>query len=86
MPPSGTAARAVKQSGGGLVVEPEDPEALAIAVKDLYADREKAEKFGQQGRRYAVEQYSFEQALDRYEALFTEVSTAPATMRNVVPN
>ncbi|HAZ49787.1 MAG TPA: colanic acid biosynthesis glycosyltransferase WcaI [Cyanobacteria bacterium UBA11369] len=86
VPPSGTAARAVKQSGGGLVVEPEDPEALAIAVKDLYADREKAEKFGQQGRRYAVEQYSFEQALDRYEALFTEVSTAPATMRNVVPN
>ncbi|GET37933.1 glycosyltransferase family 4 protein [Microseira wollei] len=86
VPASGTAARAVKQSGGGLVVAPEDPDALAFAVKDLYADREKAEKFGQQGRRYAVEQYSFEQALDRYEALFAEVTTAPATIRNAVPN
>ncbi len=86
VPPNGTAARAIKQSGGGLVVEPENPDALAFAVKDLYADREKAEKFGQQGRRYAVEQYSFEQALDRYEALFAEVSTAPATIRNPLPN
>ena len=86
VPASGTAARAIKQSGGGLVVAPEDPDALAFAVKDLYAHPEKAEKFAQQGRRYAVEQYSFEQALDGYEALFAEVTTNPATIRNAIPN
>ncbi|HAX79968.1 MAG TPA: colanic acid biosynthesis glycosyltransferase WcaI [Cyanobacteria bacterium UBA11372] len=86
VPATGTAARAIKQSSGGLVVAPEDPDALAFAVKDLYAHPEKAEKFAQQGRRYAVEQYSFEQALDGYEALFAEVTTNPATIRNAIPN
>jgi colanic acid biosynthesis glycosyl transferase WcaI len=74
VPPDGTAARAIKQSGGGLVVEPENADALATAIKDLYADRKTAEKFGQQGRRYAVEQYSFEQALEQYEALFLKLA------------
>lgn len=86
VPSTGTAARAVKQSGGGLVIPPEDPEALASAVKDLYAHPAKAEKLGQQGRRYAVEQYSFDQALDRYEALFTDVTTDPGAIRDAVPN
>lgn len=87
VPVSGTAARAVNQSGGGLVVDPEDPAALAFAVKELYANPEKATMLGQQGRRYAVEQFSFEQALDRYETLFAEVSTdPPSALGNAVPN
>jgi len=70
VPASGTAAKAVQQSGGGLVVPPEDPEALAAAIEQLYKNPEKVEKLGKQGRKHAIEYYSFEQALNRYEELF----------------
>jgi colanic acid biosynthesis glycosyl transferase WcaI len=70
VPLNGTAAGALRQSGGGIVVPPEQPKLLADAVLSLYEHPEQAERFGQQGRRHAIEQYSFEQALNRYEALF----------------
>jgi colanic acid biosynthesis glycosyl transferase WcaI len=85
VPDTGTAAKAVRQSGGGLVVASEDAGQLAAAVEELYNNPEKATRLGQQGRRYAVEQYSFDRALDRYEALFNTV-TAPSAPRNTVPN
>ncbi|HEY9734961.1 MAG TPA: glycosyltransferase family 4 protein, partial [Trichocoleus sp.] len=69
VPRDGTAARAVLRSGGGIVVEPENPTALVKGVLELYRDRTKAERLGQQGRQYALENYSFEQALERYERL-----------------
>lgn len=86
VPATGTAARAVKQSGGGVVVEPEDADALAYAVKDLYTHPEKAQMLGQQGREYAEEQYSFEQALDRYEVLFREVISDRSDIRSKIPS
>lgn len=70
VPATGTAAKAVQQSGGGLVVAPEDPKSLAGAIEALYNHPEKAQMLGQQGRKYAVDHYSFEQALNRYESLF----------------
>lgn len=85
VPASGTAARAIRQSGGGVVVEPEDPELLATAIVDLYENPTKTELFAQQGRRYAVAQYSFEQALGRYEDLFYEVAAAADFPSKAVP-
>ncbi|HIK26490.1 MAG: glycosyltransferase family 4 protein [Oscillatoriaceae bacterium SKW80] len=73
VPATGTAAAAVKASGGGCVVAPEDPNALAEAILELYKHPERAEALGQQGRRFAVEHYGFELALERYEALFETV-------------
>jgi colanic acid biosynthesis glycosyl transferase WcaI len=73
VPLTGTAARAVEQSGGGVVVAPQQPQLLADAVLDLYQNPQKAEQLGQQGRQYAMENYEFEQALSRYEALFAQV-------------
>ena len=73
VPAHGTAARAIKNSGGGLVVPPEDAAALAEAIKKLYAHRELVQTLGVQGRKYAEEHYAFELALERYEQLFTEV-------------
>jgi colanic acid biosynthesis glycosyl transferase WcaI len=73
VPASGTAAKAVQHSGGGVVVPPEDPEALAAAILDLYKNPDKAEMLGQQGRQYAIENYSFKHALEQYEKLFDEV-------------
>ena len=73
VPLNGTAADVVRSSGGGLVVPPEDVNALAEAMWELYKNREKAESLGKYGRQYALEHYSFQQALDTYENLFLEV-------------
>ncbi len=70
VPAHGTAAHAVLASGGGVVVKPENPTALATAILDLYRDSSKVEALGRQGRQYALEHYAFEQALNRYECLF----------------
>jgi colanic acid biosynthesis glycosyl transferase WcaI len=69
VPENGTAARAIKQSGGGFVVPPEDPQALANAILDLYKNPQKVKNLGYKSRQYAVEQYAFEQALNNYESL-----------------
>ncbi|MGD1914373.1 MAG: glycosyltransferase family 4 protein [Rivularia sp. (in: cyanobacteria)] len=70
VPLSGTAARAVRQSGGGVVISPESPQDLAAAIMSLYSNPVKAAKFSQKARNFAVEHYSFEQALMAYEAVF----------------
>lgn len=69
VPDNGTAARAIQQSGGGVIVPPEDSQALATAILDLYQNPEQVKTLGENSRKYAVEQYSFEQALNQYEAL-----------------
>jgi colanic acid biosynthesis glycosyl transferase WcaI len=70
VPAHGTAANAVLASTGGLVVEAENPSALANTILHLYHHPEEADRLGRQGRRYALDTYSFEQSLRRYETLF----------------
>jgi colanic acid biosynthesis glycosyl transferase WcaI len=73
VPADGTAARAIERSGGGLVVTPEDPEALATAILKLYKNPDLATILGEKGRQYAEENYAFEKTLDQYENLFSQV-------------
>jgi colanic acid biosynthesis glycosyl transferase WcaI len=80
VPDSGTAARAIRQSGGGLLAPPEEPLALADAVLDLYKHPEKVKTLGYNSRKYAVEQYAFEQALNNYESLFESVKDNRSTI------
>ncbi|MBE9109146.1 glycosyltransferase family 4 protein [Nodosilinea sp. LEGE 07298] len=76
VPAHGTAAQAVMASGGGIVVEPENPTALAKGILELYRQPEKAQALARQGRQYALEHYSAKRAIDRYETLFYAL-TAP---------
>ncbi len=76
VPSTGSAAKAVEKSRGGIVVPPENPEALAACLLDLYKNPELVEKLGYQGRQFAIERYSFEQALSQYENLFYGVTEA----------
>ncbi|MBR8831640.1 MAG: hypothetical protein N5P05_001079 [Chroococcopsis gigantea SAG 12.99] len=73
VPATGTAARAIELSGGGLVVPPENPKLLSKAILELYGDPLRVKELSLRGRQYAEEHYSFETALDRYEELFSEV-------------
>jgi colanic acid biosynthesis glycosyl transferase WcaI len=74
VPENGTAARAIKQSNGGVIVPPEDPQALAAAILDLYQNPQKVKTLGENSRQYAIEQYAFEQALNQYETLFCSLT------------
>jgi colanic acid biosynthesis glycosyl transferase WcaI len=82
VPDNGTAARAIRQSGGGVVVPPEEPEALANAILDLYNHPEKVKTLGYNSRHFAVEQYAFEQALNNYESLCYSVTAENSTIES----
>lgn len=76
VPGHGTAAQAIRASGGGVVVEPENPTLLARAILEMYDHPERMASCSQHGRRYALEHYSFQRALDRYESLFASLTAA----------
>ncbi len=84
VPANGTAAKAILQSGGGIVVAPELPDALAEAIIELYANPALVAMLGDLGRKFAVKRYSFEQALDQYEELFSnEIAQQSSTLGTV---
>ncbi|MEH2088721.1 glycosyltransferase family 4 protein [Nostoc sp.] len=85
VPATGTAAKAIELSGGGIVVEPESPQAMAAAVHDLYANPALGTKLGNTGRQFAEENYSLEQALDRYEWLFSHIVTNRKSTVGILP-
>jgi colanic acid biosynthesis glycosyl transferase WcaI len=70
VPEEGTAAMAIRSSGGGVLILPENAMALAAAVEDLYYQPEEVERLGQKGRQHAIAQYACQSAIDRYEELF----------------
>jgi colanic acid biosynthesis glycosyl transferase WcaI len=84
VPENGTAARAIRQSGGGIIVPPEDPDALAQAILDLYQHPNKVQTLGYNSRQYATEQYAFEQALNHYEYLFYTVTADTPVIESTV--
>jgi colanic acid biosynthesis glycosyl transferase WcaI len=85
VPATGTAARAIKLSGGGIIVEPESPDAMAAAVHDLYANPTFCTRLGNAGRQFAEENYSLEQALDRYEWLFYHILANRKSTVGILP-
>jgi len=56
----------------GLLVPPQDSAALLKAMQDLLDHPEKAIEMGIQGRKRAIEQFSFEENLNQYEEVFHE--------------
>jgi colanic acid biosynthesis glycosyl transferase WcaI len=73
IPLTGTAARAIQNSGGGVVVPPENPQALASQIKEWYCNRAKLKIIGQKAREYAETHYTIDIALDKYESLFASL-------------
>jgi colanic acid biosynthesis glycosyl transferase WcaI len=63
--PGSTAARLVEASGGGIVVPPDDPAALAGAIEQWRTDASAA--MGQRGRRYVTDHYGRQRILGQYE-------------------
>jgi glycosyltransferase involved in cell wall biosynthesis len=66
----------------GLLVPPRDPEAIATAIMQLLADRERAAEMGREARRRVNERLNFPRMMREYETCYLEwfdgKPTAPA--------
>jgi colanic acid biosynthesis glycosyl transferase WcaI len=67
------AATLVTDAGCGVVVPPEDPEALATALRSLASDGDARRRMGERGREYVVRHYSRGAVAEQYERLLRDV-------------
>ena len=66
---AGEAADLVSRADCGVVVPPEDPEALAGAIRELAAAPERARRLGENGRAFVRQVFDRERLAERFEAL-----------------
>lgn len=59
----GEGAEIVKKSGGGLLIEPENPELLAKAILELKNNPEYCRELALKGREYVLENYSWKKII-----------------------
>lgn len=62
----GQARRIVEDAGAGLVIEPENAQALVAAIHQLSVDRELGIAMGQEGREYILQHFSRASAAGKY--------------------
>jgi colanic acid biosynthesis glycosyl transferase WcaI len=69
--------RVIRQSKAGVVTEPEDVEALARTIQDLFHDPAKRTTMGECGRRYALQHWDEARVLPGFESHLLKASGAP---------
>lgn len=70
----GDAAELVRQAGAGVICEPENPRAMADAVRALNTlNKDERREMGQAGLRYYMEHLSFAQGVKKFENLMMSV-------------
>lgn len=75
--PGSDAWNLVQQAQCGLCVEPENPQALAKAIRDLYADPTLRERLGRNGRDHVVQHYTRQAVAKQYHELLTSIVGKP---------
>ncbi len=70
---AGEAARAVAASGGGVVVPPDNPRAMADAIRRLLDDPDHAAALGAQGRAYVLANKRRETILAEFDAFLRKL-------------
>lgn len=66
--------RVIRLSNGGVVVEPENSEALATALQKLFHDPARRTAMGEFGRRYALQHWDAARVLPNFESHLLEAS------------
>jgi glycosyltransferase involved in cell wall biosynthesis len=69
---AGEAADILRKSGGAKVVQPEDHEAMAGAILNLYQNRDKAREMGRRGRDFVIQNYSRHTLAAAYSEVINE--------------
>src|SRR5579864_7878650 len=62
----GQARQIVEEASAGIVIEPENPDALVAAIEQLNANPELRRAMGQKGREYIVKNFSRASTADKY--------------------
>ena len=70
----GEAREVVEESGSGITVKPEDPEAILQAALRLRYDPDLYQRMAQNGKRYAHDQHDRETLARRYWALLEQIA------------
>lgn len=73
---SGITAQEIVTAQAGIVVGAGDPVALLDGVKMLASDRDEAARLGENGRRYKERVLEETSAIDRFDRLLTDLTTA----------
>ncbi|MDH7570983.1 MAG: glycosyltransferase family 4 protein, partial [Armatimonadota bacterium] len=74
--PDAETTRLVEESGCGVATPPQNPTALAEAIRRLYADPAARAEMGQRGREYVTARYAPVRVAEEYESLFRDVVEA----------
>ena len=74
----GEAARLIEGAGAGLVVPPEDYEAIAAAIRELLHDPDRASELGANGRRFVVSNFQWSSLVRNWLAQLSNLSPSPA--------
>jgi glycosyltransferase involved in cell wall biosynthesis len=61
----GNVARVIKASGGGVVVEPDNPRAYARGILDLFKNEKKQKRMGKSGRKYVLKNCTWGRTAER---------------------
>jgi glycosyltransferase involved in cell wall biosynthesis len=69
----GSVSEAIRDGETGLLVPPDDPTALAGAIRRLLEDRQLAARLGECARAVAAEQFTAERMARAYEDLYQEI-------------
>jgi len=77
VPEDSEIARLVREADCGVWVLPEDPPALAQAIKSLAQKPDLLERYGANGRRYVVEHFDRQKLTKKYYELLHEVAKVP---------
>ncbi len=72
----GEAARLVEEAGAGIVVAPDDPAALAHAIRRLHGDPALRRRLGRAGRSYAEARFGTERASAQWASALSEAGAS----------
>ncbi|HKE72347.1 MAG TPA: glycosyltransferase, partial [Acidimicrobiales bacterium] len=82
IPPENLAARTIERAGAGVVVPPDDEEALLVAAKQLRTDPELRHEAGARARAYAETTFDTVVIADRFQDVIDRAIDRPAVARS----
>ena len=80
----GQARAILEEAGGGLVVEPENSDALVSAIRLLAVNPEMAAQLGRNGREYVVRKFSRRETADKYIRILERLLNLPQERKTEV--
>jgi colanic acid biosynthesis glycosyl transferase WcaI len=82
-PRRGAFTEMVEKTGGGLLVAPDDPAALAEGLYALWSDPDRARKLGEQGFNGVRVHYSIQRSTDKQLEVYESMMSRPGVAQPV---